>query len=156
MVNLRHAKENWEVETTKWWPNDDPESGEPDMPHATVFSREMPLYVDYIEYDQEWWLPSNEDASSYFGKMSTLLNVLDDAMEFLKRVEFSHKTGLLEFTSLKIFHDFFQTITIKEDLSRSDLVNIYQEIGKKIFETTSIPVKYTMKSIYVGWPLYNF
>lgn len=50
------------------------------MPHDTYFSREMPLYVDYIEYDQKWSIPSDDSESHYFTKSIGL-----DSLSVLKK-----------------------------------------------------------------------
>ena len=36
------------------------------MPHNTYFNRELNLYVDYIDYDQEWWIPSSDSKRILF------------------------------------------------------------------------------------------
>jgi len=64
--NMQHAKDIWESEITKWWPSNDPTSGLPDMPHSTYFNRELPLYVEYIEYDQKWSIPDDDEESIHF------------------------------------------------------------------------------------------
>jgi AbiV family abortive infection protein len=63
--DMAQIKELWNVATTEWWPSTDYESGEPDMPHNIYFSRAMPLYVDFGDYDQRWYEPKKEAAFGY-------------------------------------------------------------------------------------------
>lgn len=58
--DMKRVKELWMLDTTRWW-EAGYESEEPDMPHETYFERELPLYVDFIEYDGKWHVP--DDAS---------------------------------------------------------------------------------------------
>lgn len=58
-ADMGHVRVFWDAEVTRWWPSTHPESGEPDMPHDTYFAREMPLYVDFIEYDGAWSVPDS-------------------------------------------------------------------------------------------------
>lgn len=153
--DLAEARKIWETEITKWWPNNDPESGEPDMPHDTVFFREMPLYVDYIEYDQRWSLPIDEFYSLYFEKSSNF-DSLSISKEYLKKIEFSYKTGLFNPSSLSIFHDIFKNYYIREDMKTDDLIKIYDEIDKSLLQELKIPEGTIFKSIYFSWPLYHF
>jgi len=100
--DLNRARKIWEVEITKWWPNNDIESGEPNMPHDTYFSREMSLYADYVEYDQQWSIPSDDSASHYFTK-SIGLNLLSVSERYLE---------ILNFTAVRLTYFNFVTTTL--------------------------------------------
>ena len=49
----------WNNAIQKYWPSGY-ESGEPDMPHTTYFDRELPLYIDFINYYNQWFIPNND------------------------------------------------------------------------------------------------
>ena len=153
--DLAEAREIWEIEIKKWWPNNDPESGEPDMPHDTVFYREMPLYVDYIEYDQQWSLPNDEHYSLYFEKSSNF-DPISISKKYWEKIEFSHKSGLFKPSSLSIFHDIFKKYYVKRNMKTDDLIKIYSKIDKRLFQELEIPTGTIFESIYFNWPLYNF
>ena len=63
--SMNDAKGVWQRAVKRWWQGSY-ESGEPDMPHETYFDREMPLYVDFGDYDQKWLLPSDADHRAHF------------------------------------------------------------------------------------------
>lgn len=153
--DLKHAREIYEVEITKWWPNNDSESGEPNMPHDTYFSREMPLYMDYIEYDRKWSIPSNDSESYYFTK-SIGLSSLSISEKYLEMLKFTYNAGFFKPQSLTIFHDIFKRHYIKGNLGKSELMKIYHTIDGKINSELSISKGTIFKTIYCGWPVYNF
>lgn len=153
--DLAHAREIWEFEITKWWPNHDPESGEPDMPHDTYFSREMPLYVDYIEYDQKWSIPSDESESFYFTE-TIGLDALSISEKYLEIIKSTDNVGLFQPQSLSIMHDIFKKTYIKENINKNDLIKFYQLIDERINKELSISKGTIFKTIYFGWPLYHF
>ncbi len=153
--DLKHAREIWEVEITKWWPNNDPESDEPNMPHDTYFSREMPLYVDYIEYERKWSIPNNDSESYYFTKTIGLDN-LSVSEKYLELIRNTYNLGLYESQALKIFHDIFKKNYIKENTNNKVIRKIYDSIDEKLNVDLSIPKRTIFKSIYVGWPIYHF
>ncbi|MEA2067077.1 MAG: AbiV family abortive infection protein [Thermotogota bacterium] len=153
--DLKHAREIYEVEITKWWPNNDPESGEPDMPHDTYFSREMPLYVDYIDYDQKWSIPSNDSEALYFKKLIGL-DPLSVSKKYLEILKFTYTAGFFKLQSLTILHDIFKKYYIKENLKKNELMEIYHKIDEKINSEFSIPKETIFKTIYFSWPIYDF
>lgn len=153
--DLKHARKIWEVEITKWWPNNDPESGEPDMPHDTYFSREMPLYVDYIEYDQKWSIPDNNSESYYFMKLVGL-DMLSKSEKYLQLIKNTFDLGLFEIQSLKIFHECFKNHYIKEDTSEESILKIYDSIDERLKIDLSIPKGTIFKTVVFGWPIYHF
>jgi len=124
--DLSHAREIWEVEITKWWPNNNIESGEPNMPHDTYFSREMPLYVDYIDYDQRWSVPRDERESSYF-KSTIGIDSLDKSKKVLEKLQWSHNCGFYDPNILSVFHTEFKKYYIKDDFDKDHLIKIYKK-----------------------------
>lgn len=151
----KHAREIYELEITKWWPNNDPESGEPDMPHDTYFSREMPLYVDYIEYDQKWSIPGNDSEAHYFTKLIGL-DSLSVSEKYLEMLKFTYTAGFFKPQSLTILHDIFKKYYIKENLRKNELMEIYHKIDENINSELSIPKGTIFKTIYFSWPIYDF
>jgi|GEM_PF-3224793 len=153
--DLAQAREIWEVEITKWWPNYDPESGEPDMPHDTYFSREMPLYVDYIGYDQKWAIPSDKTESLHFTK-TIGLGALSVSEKYLEKMKLTDNAGLFQPQSLSIMHDIFEKTYIKENINKNDLMKFYQLVDERINKELRISKGTIFKTIYFGWPLYHF
>lgn len=152
--NMAHAREIWDVETTKWWPSN-PESGEPDMPHDTYFLREMPLYVDYIEYDQRWLVPDDGSESFWFER-SAGIDSLSVTLKYLAKLEFTYEIGLFDFKCLKIFNEGFKKFYIKENWQESDRIKIYTTITERLVREHSMAANDIVESIYNSWPLYSF
>ena len=85
--DMEHVKEMWMAEITRWWPSGY-ESGEPDFPHDTYFLRELPLYVDFIDFDQQWHVPDHRTqwhrfnmviGDDSFSESKKALNKLNDS-----------------------------------------------------------------------------
>lgn len=153
--NMKHVKDIWESETMKWWPNNDPTSGEPDMPHDTYFHREMPLYVDYIEYDQEWSIPDDTEETYHFKEILGG-NIISKTSECFEKILFSDSIGLFNSRCLTILNDEFQNIYISEKTENSIIDNIYMKIALRLFTDQKIELESFNRSILKGWPLYHF
>ena len=153
--NLRdmdRVKETWEIEVKKWWPASDPESGEPDMPHDTYFNREMPLYVDFIDFDQKWFTPEVNTGKCLFEGTSRLA----ESTESLRKLRDTSEAGLYKPECLSEFHDSLKDFYITEDTKTSDIIRLYQDAGKRIEAKLGIPMDMFEQSALYAWPLYCF
>jgi AbiV family abortive infection protein len=151
--NMEQVKIFWESETTKWWPSSDPESGEPDMPHETYFSREMPLYVDFIEYDQKWHKPENAitGATLSLEKMR-----FKDTQEGLKRLQQTFESGLYNPEGLTILNNNFKKHYITEKTSSEEIQRLYEKTAQQMEQELSIKKEMFFESALHEWPLYHF
>ncbi len=151
--NMEDVKKMWEVETTKWWPSEHDESGEPDMPHQTYFIRETPLYVDFGDYDQRWYEPEKDAAFSYKydGKYR-----FRDAQEALERLQRTLVAGLYSPESLAILNDNFRKVYIKEDTPSERIQRLYEETAQEMETKLRIQKKEFFESALHEWPLYHF
>ena len=153
--DMQHAKDIWESETTKWRPNNDPTSGEPDMPHDTYFDREMPLYVDYIEYDQKWSIPDNDEEGIHFEKKIGA-DIITKTIECFDKLQFTNSIGLFSPLCLTILNDEFQNYYISENTDNSSIQSIYEKVFSRLITEHNIKSDLFIKSIFRGWPLYHF
>jgi AbiV family abortive infection protein len=64
--SMEKARRFWNIAVKRWWPGGDLESGELDMPHATYFDREFPLYLDIGDYGRRWRIPNDAHQQSRF------------------------------------------------------------------------------------------
>ena len=151
--DMQQIKVFWEAETTKWWPSSGPESGEPDMPHETYFSREMPLYVDFIEYDQKWHKPENviTGISLSLEKMR-----LKDTNEGLERLRQTFESGLYNPESLIILNNNFKKHYITEKTSSEEIQRLYVKTAQQVEQKLSIKKEMFFESALHEWPLYYF
>jgi len=153
--DMKHAKDIWESETTKWWPNTNPTSGEPDMPHDTYFDREMPLYVEYIEYDQKWSVPNDDEESIHFEK-GIGADIITKTVECFDKLQFTNSIGLFNSTCLTILNDEFQNYYISDKTENSTIGKINEKVALRLYTEQKIEVESFVKSIFHCWPLYHF
>lgn len=151
--DMEHAKIFWESETTKWWPSSGPESGEPDMPHETYFSREMPLYVDFIEYDQKWHKPENAITGT---TLSLEKMRFKDTQEGLKRLQLTFEAGLYNPECLTILNNNFKRHYITEKTSSEEIQRLYEKTAQQMEQELSIKKEMFFESALHEWPLYYF
>jgi len=153
--NLRsmdRVKETWEIEVKKWWPASDPESGEPDMPHDTYFNREMPLYVDFIDFDQKWFAPEAATGKYLFEETSRL----SESTESLRKLRDTSEVGLYKPECLSEFHDSLKDFYVTENTKTDEIIRLYQNAGKRIEAKVGIPGDMFEQSALCTWPLYPF
>jgi len=153
--DMKHAKDIWKSETKKWWTNDDPTSGVPDMPHSTYFNRELPLYVEYIEYDQKWSIPDDEEESIHFEEIIGA-DIITKTVECFDKLKFTNSIGLFSPPCLTILNDEFQNYYIKENTDNSSIQSIYEKVFSRLITEHNIKPDLFIKSIFRGWPLYYF
>jgi len=151
--SMEQIKIFWEAETTKWWHSSDPEYGEPDMPHETYFSREMPLYVDFIEYDQKWHKPEN----AITGMSLTLEKMrFKDTQEGLKRLQQTFESGLYNPESLTILNNNFKKHYITEKTSSEEIQRLYEKTAQQMEQELTMKKEAFFESALHEWPLYHF
>lgn len=153
--NIVHAKEIFHIELQRWWPSGVYESGEPDMPHHTYFTRESNLYVDYIDFDQSWWIPSNDHARTDFEMMSDYDPFSESHRAFTK-IKTTLEEGFFKPESLHILNDIFKACYIRENTNSEQLSRLYDTVAIRIEGTLGIPRNEFNESILSGWPLYDF
>ncbi len=56
----------YKLQLVEYWPNTDPEDGEPDMPADAIAHREWAIYVDWVEFDGRWFSPSDSSLAKFF------------------------------------------------------------------------------------------
>lgn len=161
-LSMDDVRRFWEKETVRWWPNEDPESGEPDMPHQSYFDRELPLYVDFIDYDGDWWVPSNRHDRLHFRdfldpdvspESSTSVTRVRSVLDELQQ---ARADGLLSEVTLTELNDGFAGFYFKETSSKEELDTAYARLARRVSDRLRIDTDRFMKSILVSWPLYHF
>jgi len=151
--DMEHVKEIWEIETTKWWPSNDYESGEPDMPHETYFVREMPLYVDFVDYDQKWSKPENIPYDYIFDKWD---NGFLETRQALGQLQRTRQEGLFSTQSLSILNGNFKKAYITEKTLSDQIRRLYEKTAQEIEGKLNISKDVFFHSALHEWPLYHF
>ena len=150
--SMAHAKKIWDVEIKRWWPAG-PENGEPDMPNATYFDREYPLYIDYGDYDCRWLVPTNSDQNIYFNDMFSE-TPLSKTERLIKPWREADLAGISTPKILSILNTVFRKHYIGEAATREELLRIYKQVAQRVMEETCIATELFMDSPFVQWPLY--
>jgi len=153
LYDMEQVKEAWDYQMIRWWPSNDIESGEPDMPHTTYFRRELPLYVDYIEYDQQWYNPRIENRPLI---ISTLVLEISNAKEKLELLRNTYDIGLYKLESLSIINDVYKRHYINERTPTGEVDRIYMKAAQQIENELGIPQEKFTQSTISKWPLYHF
>lgn len=152
--SMSHAKEIWEIEVQRWWPAN-PEDGEPDMPHDTYFDRELPLYIDYGDYDRHWLIPTNSDQNAYFMEMFGDTPI-SKAQKLIEPWRSAESVGLCSPEVLTTLNSTFKKQYIGDDGTWGQMLQLYEEVANGLASEQGISVEVFMGSPFVRWPLYHF
>ena len=152
---LAHVGEIWEVEVTQWWPAGSEYSEEPDMPHDTYFDRELPLYVDFGDFDQQWLVPKVSSYELWF-EHKPWGNILDETRDYLERWGNALKIGVLSPPVLAVLNEGFKKKLVSESLTWRQMYTFYEGIAEAVHQQTTVSRSEFMRSPLVVWPLYHF
>lgn len=153
--DMESVERIWEAETKKYWPSD-PESGEPDFPHDTYFDREIPLYVDFIEYDQKWHTPDCGSQKFIFDDQGCFPSVLNEAKNLYKQIETSSNLGLFSHISLGVLNKHFRNKYISTKTKTVDIDNIYKKVAASLDKENLLKKEEFFTLCLHQWPLYFF
>lgn len=150
--SMAEAKKCWEVNTKKVWPADTG-SDEPDERHSTNFLREMPLYVDFDYWVNEWFSPQGRR-----GKIAIAVREypIDDAKEELAQIEKTCQLQLYETKALSVLNNVFKTKSVNESTSISDIIGLYKKTWKSLEKDNIASIADFQKTQIYAWPLYHF
>lgn len=153
LESMSAARNTWENETKRWWPGD-PENGEPDMPHNTVFDREFPLYMDYDNYADEWFVPADSEQAVHFKEMFHETPV-SEAEKLIQPWRVANAIGLCNSNVLKILNSVFRKHYIGDNATCTQLEHLYGQIAVRIMADIDISRDKFVDSPLVVWPLYH-
>jgi len=156
--NLRdmlQVKGVWDAEIIRWWPSPGLESGEPDMPHDSYFSREMPLYVDFIDYDQEWFTPES-DTRRFIFQDNVGYNALSESRNALDRLRMTFEAGFFRVDCLLILNEVFRMHYITEATDANEINRHWENTEQQMKNTLGIERGIFRASALKEWPLYHF
>jgi AbiV family abortive infection protein len=155
LISMDRVKLVWEAEVTRWWPGGGPESGEPNMPHATYFQRELPLYVNFSDYSDTWILPEDGSHRFLFDE-SYDPNPLILTAELLERMQKSEKIGLLSIDSLALLNSVFRVCYVNDRTPLEEVGRLHTRVATQIETAKLIPCSEVLASPLTVWPLYHF
>ena len=152
LSDMEEVKKIWENNVKKWWPSD-PESGEPDMPHHTKYLREMPLYVDYYDWDGCWYNPQSNKGNLL---KSARLYTIEYAEEELNLFRITQNAGLYKEESLSIINEIYMKHYVNEKTKMDCIDSLYKNVADQIEKRLKIPQDKFIHSFISKWPLYHF
>jgi AbiV family abortive infection protein len=147
------ARGLWDVAVKRWWPSGDPEYGEPDMPHATHFDREVTLYIDFGDYERRWLIPVDSDQGAHFAVRTYSITRTEELIGLWRKADLG---GLCTPKVLEALNSVFKGCYIREDTTREDLERLYRRAATQVASVTRISSDTFMGSPLVRWPLYHF
>ena len=151
--SMRDVARLWEIEIKRFWPAP-LESGEPDMPHNTYFEREMPLYIDFGDYDHTWLVPTNSDYEFHFRDVgNTRFSQMKDRMDSWSRAQ---SVGICTPEVLAVLNNVFKNQYVRESTTRKQLDWLYDRTAQYVGTETGIGADLFRESPLVQWPLYDF
>jgi len=155
--DMGRVKILWDAEVTRWWPASY-ESGEPGMPHDTYFAREMPLYVDFIDYDQQWFTPDHDTGKSFLGLEEGIddMGRLSESQKALSRLRITSESGLYQPESLSVLNKVFRKHYITERTRKSEIIGLYRKVATRAETDLGITNEKFWPSSLCEWPLYHF
>ena len=151
--SMERAGRFWDNAVRRWWPSGDIESGEPDMPHATHFDREFPLYLDFGDYERRWLVPNDADQKSRF---SWQPDPVAKAEALIAPWRTADAAGLCTPTVLEIVNSVFKPRYINADTPNAELRRLHSAVEKRVVAETGVSAEAFNDSPLVRWPLYHF
>ncbi len=151
--SIADVKDLWEIEVRRLWPAPF-ESGEPDMSHDTFFDRELPLYIDYGDYDRCWLVPTDSEEKTYFKIAGEKrFSQIERRIEAWKRAE---SIGICSPQVFAILNTVFKKHYLREDATQMKLYRLYERSAQCVSQETGITADLFMDSPIIQWPLYHF
>lgn len=147
------VRDIWEIKTERWWPGDR-ENGEPDMPHDTAFDREFPLYMDYDDYADEWFVPADSEQAVHFVEMLHETPV-SKTEKLIQPWREANSNGLCKLEVLEILNSVFQKQYIGDRATCAELEHLYEKAADHIVADIGIVRAKFVDSPLVVWPLYH-
>lgn len=142
----RYSIEHWEEEPV----GEDRE--EPISYHATHFTREIPLYIDFDFFGQCWTEPASYLAE-YSQSMGYGQTWVEEELELLQR---SQADGLLSVDVLTVFNEEFKKNYVNEKSTINKVKRLNRKIAADIENLTGIKTELYERSALNKYPLYHF
>lgn len=154
-ASMEALKQLWEVETKRLWVSGDPESGEPDMPHATYFHRELPLYVNFSDYVGAWLVPDDKNHKFQFEKLMGL-DFMKTTNKMLDRLRQAEQRGLFAPEVLEILNASLRDHYFNESIPLQEIETYYHRFAAQVSRLMNMAVDEILRSPLAAVPLYHF
>ncbi|MBZ5672582.1 MAG: AbiV family abortive infection protein [Acidobacteriia bacterium] len=146
----------YELELIEYWPNRDPESGEPDMVADGSAHREWAIYVDWVEFDGRWFFPPDSSLAKVLaeplspGMPSEVEERVNELLGPLLKAE---TEGLFSAESLQIIHEEFSPHYLSAT-SDERIRQILKRLEERFAQAGSRVTPQTLSANFMRYPLY--
>ena len=149
---LDEIEEEWGLGVEHWEEPLDEHKERPISYHATYFTREIPLYIDFNPFDQCWSSPDS-DLAEYSADMGYGQKWVEDAFKLLQE---SQKNGFFCAEALTIVNDVFRKFYINKKMEMGFVKRLHDKTAKQIESKIGIPAELYHRSALNRYPLYHF
>ena len=154
--DLVAALQLYKIELVEYWPNYDPESGEPSMPADGIANREWAIYVDWDDYGKRWFYPPDSSLAHFLSEerisqegprgKQEIKRLLDPLLQ-------AEKEGLFEPSSLAVVHSAFSHRYISPE-SEEEITEAIDLIEQNMANAGITLPQETLNSNFMMYPLY--
>jgi hypothetical protein len=154
---IRDALMLFKLELIEYWPNRDPESGQPDEYASGLVSREWGLYVDWNDFDGRWFEPIDSTLAYYYAQeeASPGHKVGEERIaNVLSQLTRASDEGLFTNEGLKAVHAVMSRLYVTATTSEKEIIDALEEVTRQLLD---IGVKLSDDSIdsnFMRFPLY--
>jgi len=148
----------FKLELIEYWPNRDPESGEPDEFADGLVSREWGLYVDWSDFDGRWFSPITSSLAYYYaqeeGRADQKVGEERIKSVLCQLAKASHE-GLFTAEALRTVHSVMSRIHITFNTDETEITGALEQVAQKLIEITIELSNETLCSNFMCYPLYS-
>jgi AbiV family abortive infection protein len=150
--NIQDAQRDWQECLDKWTPDVDDGETSTSLIHETHFLRELPIYIDFLDYAQRWSAP-RADLAEYTYSMGLGIVPARTALECLEK---TLEIGLFSPTVLGLVNREFSRHYISDKTVGALVRNLHAKTAQIIQKETGIPEIAYLESALNAIPLYHF
>jgi AbiV family abortive infection protein len=139
------------------FPNNDPESGEPDEYAGGIVDREWGLYVDWSEFDGRWFLPTHSTLAYYYAqeKWDEHQRVGEQRIaSVLSELTAGQREGLFTDGALRVVHTVMSQLYVTASTPEADVIRILQDVRAQLSAIGINISEGVIKSKFMDYPLY--
>jgi len=147
----------FKLELIEYWPNRDPESGEPAEYADGFIDREWGLYVDWNEFDGRWFSPVSSTLAYYYAqeKEPSGKSIGQERIEkVLSQLVRAREEGLLTPRSLEIVHGQMSRLQVTTTTPEHVIYDAVADVSRKLSEIGVKLSDETVRSNFMCYPLY--
>jgi AbiV family abortive infection protein len=147
----------FKLELIEYWPNRDPESGEPDEYADAIVQRESGLYVDWVDFDGRWFSPESSSLAQYYAQEQAQggRRVGEERIEaVLSQLTQANEEQLFTADALKVIHAVMSDLDIPGDNHETSIISALEETARLLLEKGIHLSDSTIQSNFMCYPLY--